>query len=77
MLGDAGYDSNIIRDKLQKIKIGKLITPKNIRNCKNPILLKKTKLPDKDKILLLGLLRKPCRVTPESTVLKWNISSHV
>ena len=30
MLGDSGYDSNIIRKKL------KLITPKNIMNCKNP-----------------------------------------
>ena len=35
MLGDSGYDSNIIREKLKEIKFGKLITPKNIRNCKN------------------------------------------
>ena len=47
MLGDSGYDSNIIREKLKKIKFGKLITPKNIRNCKNP-----EKLSDKDKCFL-------------------------
>ena len=43
LLGDAGYDSNIIRNKLQKMKFGKLITPKNNRNCKNPVILKKNK----------------------------------
>ena len=52
MLGDPGYDSNIIREKLKKIKFGKLITPKNIRNCKNPEKLKTFKLSDKDKCFL-------------------------
>ena len=44
--------SNPIRDKLEKIKFGKLIAPKNIRNCKNSTLLKTYKLCDKDKKLL-------------------------
>lgn len=52
LLGDTGYDSNPIRDKLEKIKFGKLIAPKNTRNCKDPILLKTFKLCDKDKKLL-------------------------
>ena len=52
MLGDSGYDSNIIKEKLKEIKFGKLLTPKNIRNCKNPEKLKTFKLSDKDKCLL-------------------------
>lgn len=52
LLGDKGYDSNQIRDKLKKIKFGRLIAPKNVRNCKDPILLKSYKLCNKDKKLL-------------------------
>ena len=44
--------SKPIRDKLKKIKFGRLIAPKNIRNCKDPILLKTYKLCNKDKKLL-------------------------
>ena len=36
---DAGYDSNNIRNKLQLLKFGRLIAPKNKRNCKNKIML--------------------------------------
>ena len=39
LLGDAGYDSNNIRNKLQLLKFGRLIAPKNKRNCKNKIIL--------------------------------------
>jgi hypothetical protein len=38
LLGDTRYDSNIIRKKLQELKFGKLITPNNNRNCKNPAI---------------------------------------
>ena len=44
--------SKPIRDKLKKIKFGRLIAPKNVRNCKDPILLKTYKLCNKDKKLL-------------------------
>jgi hypothetical protein len=44
--------SNPIRKKLQQIKFGRLIAPKNTRNCKDPKLLKTYKLCDKDKKLL-------------------------
>ena len=52
LLADTGYDSNQIRTKLNEIKFGKLIAPKNIRNCKDPILLKKFKLCNEEKKLL-------------------------
>ncbi len=52
LLGDTGYDSEPIRNKLKKIKFGKLIAPKNVRNLKDPVLLKTFKLSDKDKKLL-------------------------
>jgi len=52
LLADSGYDSNPIRKKLQQIKFGRLIAPKNTRNCKDPKLLKTYKLCDKDKKLL-------------------------
>jgi len=52
LLGDKGYDSNPIRYKLKKINFGRLIAPKNVRNCKDPIILKTYKLCDKDKKLL-------------------------
>lgn len=52
LLGDAGYDSNIIRDKLHRMRFGQLITPRNKRNCKNNIKLNALKLsqPSKEKL---------------------------
>jgi len=52
LLGDAGYDSNIIREKLIAIKFGKLLTAKNKRNTKNKIKLKSIKLLPEEKKLL-------------------------
>ena len=34
LLGDAGYDSNIIRDKLHRMRFGQLITPRNKKTVK-------------------------------------------
>ena len=34
MLGDAGYDSQKLRNKLLNTNFGKLLTPKNKRNIK-------------------------------------------
>ena len=45
--------SNLIRDKLKKINFGRLIAPKNVRNCKDPIILKTYKLCDKYKKFLI------------------------
>jgi hypothetical protein len=41
LLGDAGYDSNKIRDKLNTIKFGKLLAAKNKRNIKNKIIFRR------------------------------------
>jgi len=43
-IGDAGYDSNNIRLILKENNLGKLITNKNKRNCKNKELLNKLNL---------------------------------
>jgi hypothetical protein len=52
LLGDAGYDSNKIREKLIAIKFGKLLTAKNKRNTKNKIKLESIKLLPEEKQLL-------------------------
>ena len=54
LLGDAGYDSNILREKLINFNFGKLITPKNRRNIKdkNNSYEKALKLSQNDKDLL-------------------------
>ena len=49
LLGDAAYDSNIIRSKLKEINFGCLITPKNKRNCKNKEILNNYKLSKESK----------------------------
>lgn len=48
LLGDSGYDSNNIRNKLKNIKFGKLLTYKNIRNTKNKNKLNNMKLSNKE-----------------------------
>jgi hypothetical protein len=52
LLGDAGYNSNKIREKLIAIKFEKLLTAKNKRNTKNKIKLESIKSLQKDKKLL-------------------------
>ncbi len=47
LLGDAGYDSNKLKNKVININIGKLLTARNKRNIKD-----KNKLSDKEKELL-------------------------
>ena len=52
MLGDAGYDSQKLRNKLLNTNFGKLLTPKNKRNSKNKdILLNLKQSPDDKKLL--------------------------
>jgi transposase len=48
-IGDSGYDSNPLRNKLKELELGILITKKNIRNTKNKDKLKKLKLTNKEK----------------------------
>ena len=52
LLGDAGYDSNKLRDKLNTIKFGKLLVAKNKRNIKNKIKLESIKLSLEEKKIL-------------------------
>ena len=65
LLGDAGYDSNKLREKLSAIKFGQLITPKNKRNTKNKIKLESIKLLAEEK----NLLKK--RIKIEHTNHSW------
>jgi hypothetical protein len=48
LLGDSGYDSNNIRNKLKNIKFGKLLTYKNRRNTKDKNKLNNMKLSNKE-----------------------------
>ena len=52
LLGDAGYDSNKIREKLNNIKFGKLLAARNKRNIKNKYKLELIKLSPEEKKLL-------------------------
>ena len=52
LLGDAGYDSNTIRKKLEELKFGKLICNRNKRKTKDPIKLQKLILTADEKIKL-------------------------
>ena len=52
LLGDAGYDSNKLRNKLNTIKFGKLLAAKNKRNIKNKIKLESIKLSLEEKKIL-------------------------
>lgn len=52
LLGDAGYDSNKIRELLKNKQFGKLICHRNKRNIKDPIKLKKLDLNQKDKTII-------------------------
>ena len=49
MLGDAGYYSQKLRNKLLNTNFGKLLTPKNKRNIKNKDILLNLKLSPDDK----------------------------
>jgi hypothetical protein len=52
LLADAGYDSNIIRNKLKEIKFGKLLSHRNKRNIKDAKKLEAIKLlPAETKLL--------------------------
>jgi hypothetical protein len=52
LLWDSGYDSNNIRNKLQNIKFGKLLTYKNKRNTKDKNKLNDIKLSNKEILIL-------------------------
>ena len=52
-IGDSGYDSNKIRNKLEELNLGRLITKQNIRNTKNKNKLNKLKLSNKEKKYLI------------------------
>ena len=52
LLGDAGYDSNKLKNKVININIGKLLTARNKRNIKDKNKLEALKLSDKEKELL-------------------------
>ena len=52
LLGDAGYDSNQLRNKVISGNIGKLLTAKNKRNTKNKDKLNALKLSPEIKLLL-------------------------
>ena len=49
------------------MNFGKLITPKNNRNCKNPVILKKNKLTDKDKQILPACFASHVGLHPEAS----------
>ena len=66
LLGDAGYDSNKLREKLSAIKFGQLITPKNKRNTKNKIKLESIKLLAEEK----NLLKKRIKIEHTNAYLK-------
>ena len=51
-IGDAAYDSNNIRNKLNELKLGYLIADKNKRNTKNKDLIDSYKLNDQHRELL-------------------------
>jgi len=52
LLGDSGYDSNEIRNKLKEINFGRLLVPRNKRNTKNKNKLDSYKLLSVEKKLL-------------------------
>ena len=56
LLGDSGYDSNNIRNKLKNIKFGKLLTYKNRRNTKDKNKLNNIKLSNKE----IKILKNKC-----------------
>jgi len=66
LLGDAGYDSNKIREKLIAIKFGKLLVAKNKRNIKNKIRLESIKLLPEEK----NLLKKRIKIEHTNAHLK-------
>ena len=66
MLGDAGYDSQKLRNKLLNTNFGKLLTPKNKRNIKNKDILLNLKLSPDDK----KLLKKRIRIEHTNSHLK-------
>ena len=66
LLGDAGYDSNKIREKLIEIKFGKLLAAKNKRNIKDKIKLEAIKLSLDEK----NLLKKRIKIEHTNAHLK-------
>jgi hypothetical protein len=66
LLGDAGYDSNIIKNKLKKINFGKLLSYRNKRNIKNVHKLEAIKLLPSEK----ELLKKRIKIEHTNALLK-------
>ncbi len=65
LLGDIGYDSNKLKDKVKNNNIGELLTGRNRRN-KDKNKLEALKLSDKEK----QLLKKRIKVEHVNTQLK-------
>ena len=57
LLGDAGYDSNKLKDKVKNNNIGVLLTARNRRNIKDKNKLEALKLSDKEKQLLKNRIK--------------------
>jgi hypothetical protein len=57
LLGDAGYDSNKLKDKVKNNNIGELLTVLNRRNIKDKNKLEALKLLDKEKQLLKNRIK--------------------
>jgi hypothetical protein len=57
LLGDTGYDSNKIKDKVKHNNIGELLTVQNRRNIKDKNKLEALKLSDKEKQLLKNRIK--------------------
>ena len=57
LLGDAGYDSNKLKDKVKNNNIGVLLTARNKRNIKDKNKLEALKLSDKEKQLLKNRIK--------------------
>lgn len=66
LLGDAGYDSNKLKDKIKNSKFGFLLTPKNKRNTKNKNKLNALKLSPEEK----ELMKKRIKVEHTNAQLK-------
>lgn len=65
-MADAGYDSNIIKNKLKNIKFGKLLSHKNKRNIKDKQKLQAIKLLPTE----IKLLKKRIKIEHTNALLK-------
>jgi hypothetical protein len=66
LLADAGYDSNVIKNKLKNIKFGKLLSHRNKRNIKDKQKLQAIKLLPTE----IKLLKKRIKIEHTNALLK-------